>query len=76
MNWFIIAAVIWAAVAALLYSKYAKIFDELKTENPDTSAVFFDILVIGRFLLWPLLIPQIITKTIRKVKEKKKNRRR
>lgn len=71
MNWVVVVAIIWLSVAAWLYLENANIIDEAIAEDPDAPRVVRDIAAILVFLLWPLTIPT----TIRKVKEKMKDRR-
>lgn len=72
MNWWIVPIVIWALGCIRFYIVHADKIDQMKEKDPNNSPILYDIVGIGIFLCWPLLIPTIIKKTIRIAREKKK----
>lgn len=75
MDWKIVLVIFWFIVAIFMYNRYSKVIDALKKDNPDTDPKIYDYSAILVFIFWPFFAPSIIVKTIKKIKEKRKNGR-
>lgn len=71
MRWWIILVVIWALGCIRMYILHADKIDQMKEKDPKTSPILYDIVGIGVFLCWPLMVPRVIKKAIKITKEKK-----
>lgn len=71
MNWWIVLVVIWALGCIRMYILHADKIDQMKEKDPNTSPLLYDIVGIGIFLCWPLMVPRVIKKSIKIMKEKK-----
>ena len=69
-----IIAIIWCLGAFIMYQRYSFVIDRLKEQNKDTKPGLYDAAGLFIFILWPIFIPTIISKVIKKYKENKKNK--
>lgn len=65
---------IWALGCIYFYAHHADKIDAMKKKDPDNPPILYDILGVGIILCWPLLVPKIISKSVKIYKERKKNR--
>lgn len=72
VKWWFILVIIWALGCIRMHILHADKIDQLKEKDPNNSPILYDIVGIGILLCWPLLMPKIITKSIRIIKEKKR----
>lgn len=68
-----IVAIIWCLGAYIMYRRYSFVIDRLKEQNKNTKPGLYDAAGLFIFILWPFFMPSIISKVIKKFREKKKN---
>ena len=67
----LIIVIFWALGCIYMYLLTGDVVEQLKQKHPDSSPLMYDVIDVIVCLFWPLLIPSIFIKAIKRIKEKK-----